>query len=542
MKRDWRLDAVLLVLLCLAAGAQAWLSLRGKSMTFDELTYIPAGYSYVTTGDYRLNPEHPPLTKLLAGLALLPLGPDLDAEHWSWTEANQWAFGRHFFEDTNSDAERMVRIARIPTVLLLMMLVAGAYFLGRELYGPTAGLLAAGLCAFSPNLLAHGRLATNDLALSCFVLLTALTFLRLLRRPTFGSLTVAGVTLGLALLSKFNAVLLLALIPVWAVGVALGSDRMDVPTLSPFERITGERHRRVVFALAAGGVVTLLAGLLTTLGYLAPGRLDIYFRSLQTLYTNVHLTMPTYFNGAFHADGLVYYFVAVFLLKTPLAGLALLALRAADQLKRHEWDWTTGLFLLLPVAAWFVVITATALQYGVRYILPVYPLLFVYAAGIVTSPAFAARRLKGAVAILFTCFVGASLSVHPHYIPFFNLLAGGPEGGIEWLDDSNVDWGQDLPLLKAYIDEHDITDVILGPMTWYAPSIYGVNGEVLGPSQVVRRLAIPNPTPGTYAVSAHLLTRARFDASTPVDPLTDWNPIAVLGHSIYIFRFPENQP
>ena len=542
MERDWRLHATLVVFLCLTAGTQAWFSLRHKSMTFDELAYIPAGYSYVTTGDYRLNPEHPPLTKLLAGLALLPLEPDLDTEHASWAASDQWAFGRHFFEDTNSDTARLVSVARIPTVLLLMMLVAGAYFLAREIYEPTAGLIAAALCAFSPNLLAHGRLATNDLALTCFVLLTALSFLRLFRRPRLGTFAAAGITLGLALLTKFNAMLLLALIPVWAMGVALGQDAMDVPLIGPLTRSTRERRRRVLFALTVGGAAVLLAGFTVTLGYRAPGRIDLYVRSLETLYTNVNLALPTYFNGEFYPNGLVYYFVAVFLLKTPLAGLALLALRGVDQLRRKEWDWTSGLFLILPVAIWFVVMTTSALQYGVRYILPVYPLLFVYAAGIVTSPAFANRVVRGAVIVLTLCFAGASLNAYPHYLPFFNLIGGGPDNGIEWLDDSNVDWGQDLPLLEEYIRQNELTDVMVGPMTWYAPSIYGVDGEVLGPSEVIQRLAIPNPAPGTYAVSAHLLTRARFDDATLIDPLTDWAPVAVLGHSLYVFRFPPGPP
>jgi hypothetical protein len=534
--RDRWLGRAFLALLCATVFAQAWLSLRNKSLTFDEVTYIPAGYSYVVTGDYRLNPEHPPLPKLLAGVALLPLGPRLDTSHPAWVEPDQWSFGRDFFERSDVDVERMVRAARLPSVLLTMLLVVGAFGLAGELYGRRAGFVAATLCAFSPTLLAHGRLATNDLPLACFVLLTVLACVRFSRRPSVGNLVLAGGALGLALLTKFNAVLLLGLIPLWLVGLAIPEGRLAVPDARPLRAVRGARPRRVVFALASATAIVLVGALVVGLGYGAPGRIGPYLEGLRVLYTNVHLGMPAYFNGSFHPDGLPYYFLAAFALKTPTPALALLGLRAGDQIARRDWDLASALFIVVPVVLWFVVISATALPFGVRYVLPAYPLLFVYAAGIVASPTFERAWMRGAVWALVALFALASLRAHPHYIPYFNLIAGGPERGIEWLDDSNVDWGQDLPLLRAYLEGRGNPQVTIAPMAWYDPAIYGIRGRVVEPAEMVRLLADPDAPAGVYVASAHLLARGRYGASRTFDPLRDLEPVAILGHSIYVFE------
>jgi hypothetical protein len=253
------------------------------------------------------------------------------------------------------------------------------------------------------------------------------------------------------------------------------------------------------------------------------------------LYTNVRLDMPAYFNGTFHDGRLPYYFLGVFLLKTPTPFLLLLGLRVGDQVARREIDRDSTVFLALPALVWFTVVSATAMPFGVRYILPIYPLAFVYASGIIASPSFATGWRRGCVAGLVALMAISSLRAYPHYIPYFNLLAGGPGNGIEWLDDSNVDWGQDLPLLREYVEAHGITDLTVAPMGWYDPALYGVRGRVVGPNEMLTLLADPNAPPGVYAVSAHLLTRGRYSPSS-FDVLSRLTPVAVLGHSIHVYE------
>ncbi|MDX1495626.1 MAG: hypothetical protein R3253_16275, partial [Longimicrobiales bacterium] len=167
------------------------------------------------------------------------------------------------------------------------------------------------------------------------------------------------------------------------------------------------------------------------------------------------------------------------------------------------------------------------------------PLLFVWGAGVLASPRFASRWRKGAIAALALLFAASSLRAHPHYLPYFNAAAGGPERGIHGLDDSNVDWGQDLPALREWLAENDIDDAVLVPMALYDPALYRVPGTRAAPEVILPQLASAAPPPGIYAVSAHLLTRVRWGGEPTVDPLRDRTPRAVLGHSIWVFEVPE---
>ncbi len=68
-----RRTSVLVGLLLAIFVAELLLSVRQDSQTFDESNHLYAGYSYWKRGDFGINPEHPPLVKLVAALPLLPL-------------------------------------------------------------------------------------------------------------------------------------------------------------------------------------------------------------------------------------------------------------------------------------------------------------------------------------------------------------------------------------------------------------------------------------------------------------------------------------
>ena len=533
--------AAILAGLCVCVLAQSVFSMSRKSLTYDEVAYIPAGYSYVVTGDFRLNHEQPPLMKLLSGLAILPLRPHLPVESESWTAAGagdlntQWNFGREFLDGIGADLERLVLLARLPVVLLTMLLVTGVFLFARDLYGTGAGLLAAALCAFDPNILAHGRLATTDLGLTCFVLWAVWAYRRLTRTPTAGNLPLAGALLGLALLTKFSGLFLLALYPVWALVLPFLRGGITVPDGRWGRWSSHVRTNRLAYAAAMTVALVVVALAVVSLGYLSPGRADLYFRDFFVVNVNVNQRYLTYFHGAFHDGGLWYYFLAALLLKTPLGLLLLLVLRGVTQFWHREECWADRVLLFSPVAIWFLIISWKAFQIGLRYVLPVYPFLFVYASGIVASPLFSRRDVRVAVAALMVWLVASSAAVYPNYLTYFNEVAGGPSHGIEWLDDSNVDWGQDVILLGEFLEANGITDARLTPMARYDPALYGVTGVSVPPHDAVALLSNPNPPPGIYAVSVHLLNRARVSGVPLVDPLKDLRPVAVLGNTIYVF-------
>src|SRR6266540_2067338 len=88
----WPATVFLLTILLALQG----ISILQESQTYDEAVHLTAGFSYLTTGDYRLNPEHPPLSKMLAALPLLFLKPHLPVEDASWAKGDAVYFGAIF--------------------------------------------------------------------------------------------------------------------------------------------------------------------------------------------------------------------------------------------------------------------------------------------------------------------------------------------------------------------------------------------------------------------------------------------------------------
>jgi len=292
---------------------------------------------------------------------------------------------------------------------------------------------------------------------------------------------------------------------------------------------------RVAYSVALSAAVVVVAMLVVSLGYFAPGRVDLYLRDLQTVKGNANAGFLTYFHGVFHQGRVPHYFVAAFLLKTPLALMLLLGIRGVTHVRHREEEASDRILLFAPVVIWFAIISWKALQIGVRYLLPVYPFLFVWASGIVVSPSFARREVRLGVGALLVWLVASSLAVYPNYLTYFNEVAGGPSHGIEWLDDSNLDWGQDLILLRRFLEDNGVTDAKITAMARYDPALYDVPGTELPAHEAVALLSNPNPPPGVYAVSVHLLNRAKLSPNLAVDPLKDLHPIAELGHTIWVF-------
>lgn len=186
-----------------------------ESMIYDEKAHIPAAYSYVRYGDMRLNPEHPPLIKDLAGLPLLLLHPafPLSSPEWQSGANEQWSVGDMFINCTKpdlvcNDADTILFWSRIPITVLSVILGIVLFIWTRELAGTLAGLFAATLYAADPDIIAHDHYVTTDIGIALFIFLAFYFFVRFLKRPSFKNVLIAGIFLGLAELSKFSAVLL----------------------------------------------------------------------------------------------------------------------------------------------------------------------------------------------------------------------------------------------------------------------------------------------------------------------------------------------
>ncbi len=202
--------AAAVALICAISLALMLKASAHDSAIMDELAHIPAGYGYVRYLDYRLNPEHPPLLKALAGLPLLFLNPNLRTQSSAWTTDinGQWQMGTQFLYESGNDANTIIRLARIGPILITLLLVILIYFWAKELMGSRWALLPTFLVALSPHLLAHGHYVTTDVIAVFGIALATFAFLKFLFEPTKKRLLYAGLAFGVAQAAKFSAVLL----------------------------------------------------------------------------------------------------------------------------------------------------------------------------------------------------------------------------------------------------------------------------------------------------------------------------------------------
>ena len=216
----------------IALGAVSLRLAWDDSTTMDEKAHIPASYSYVRFLDMRINPEHPPLIKDLSGLAMLLISPlpqfPMPSALWSqgdegidpakhpegpaktWGLA-QWSFGDQFLFGMGNDPNHVTFFARLPIILITLLLGFAIFRWTRELAGTLAGLFALLLYAADPNVLGHDHLVTTDIGIAAFVFFSAYFFVRFLKDPSTKNTLLSGIFLGLANLAKFSAVTLFPL-------------------------------------------------------------------------------------------------------------------------------------------------------------------------------------------------------------------------------------------------------------------------------------------------------------------------------------------
>ena len=260
--------ALLFVVLALPA-------LSENSAIYDETEHVPAGYTYLTRGDYRLGPEHPPLVKQLSALALLGQSPTISPAAERAFEAARheidahWIFGHQFLFTDNAPGPLLWR-ARLVVVVLGALLVLTIFHWTRQAFGTGGALVAATGAALDPNLLAHGTLATTDLGFVLFFVLAIYGAQRTFVRFTVSAALGTGAAIAAAFASKHSAVLLIPCVALFAaLRIASTSARASAGDSS----VRVLRGREAPFAHTRGRRIVLVLGLLTLWSLMAWGGL-----------------------------------------------------------------------------------------------------------------------------------------------------------------------------------------------------------------------------------------------------------------------------
>lgn len=250
----------LLILICLASLLALFSSSRQEGAIMDELAHIPAGYGYIDALDARLNPEHPPLLKVLAALPLLFLKLQFPYDKSSWaSDVNgQWAAGTQFLYEMGNPADTIIQYARFAPIVLTILLSLFIWHWARKRMGKIWAAVPTALFALSPTVLAHGHYVTTDIAAAFGVVVATHYFLDFLFTSTNRNLWKAGLAFGLAQTLKFSIFLL---IPFF---LAAGGAYLILRTLS--EKYQQNTFSWNVFWRQAGSLAASLIGIFA-IGY-----------------------------------------------------------------------------------------------------------------------------------------------------------------------------------------------------------------------------------------------------------------------------------
>jgi hypothetical protein len=560
----------------LAAVALASLSLflvrdhtRGDALSADEPVHILSGWFEVAGRNAIVNIEHPPVAKLLAGLALrtLPLPPPPGQVPMG---ARFTDYGHAFLFENRVDADTIASAARAPFLLVLALVLGLAFAGAAPRYGAVAALFAIALLALDPNFVAHAGVVHTDVAAAAFFLATVLVWEGARKRPTSARLAGASVVLGLALATKFSAILLLPILLLQSLLAARRDERPGRAALAAIGRLAAvgagallvvlvvyapltarmdaDHQRAVIHEMVAGRGAPGLSAAIESLTRVSRP-LAHYFGGLASVVRQSSVGGGVNFlAGQASVHGFPSYFFVAFALKSTLAFLAVTVISVAAFLRRPAEYREEARLFLLPVAVLFLASIGSAYNIGIRHMLPVYPFLALAGAAVLARATRARPDGRpGPAALLLAALPLLSgyelLRIHPHELSYFNAIAGGPERGRRILSDSNVDWGLDLKRLAAELDRRRVTDPTI---------VYFGGDDVEYRTGVPDFAADPRVRGRVVAISAFQLTvgpqfleyHGELGVAAALRNLiaevsARGRPIGRVGYSIYLFELPS---
>ncbi len=491
-------------------------SVRDKGLAYDEIVHATAGASYWNFGDYRLDPENGNLPQRLAALPLVLSGyrfPSIQSE--AWRTSDEWVVADQWFHRMGLDEITMLWRGRIASGLLALALGALVWAAARRLFGPAGGMLSLLLYVLNPTILANGARMASDLAAALFFLASPRCLWALLQRLSPARLLLSGLVMGGLAVSKMSSVVILP-ISLVLLAARLADGRPLPQEFIPGPALAGRGRQ----ALACLGVVlahALIAGAVIWACYgfrysaFAPGAsgppgADRHYLAWEEVleqpspaaaatapaarifsFARDHHLLPEAFlygsayswrfsgergaflNGEYSLRGWRRFFPYTFLVKTPLALFAIVALAALATAARwrREPDGlgpqlgravraTLPLWALL--ACFWIAAILSHVDIGHRHILATYPPLFVLCGAAAGWPAAATdsgrRRAGPAVLAFLVAALAAEMAWRfPNYVAYFNGLVA-PADGYRHLVDSSSDWGQELPALRDYLARH----------------------------------------------------------------------------------------
>ncbi|MEU9370112.1 phospholipid carrier-dependent glycosyltransferase [Streptomyces avermitilis] len=534
--RRWLLVLAVAALLAQMAVAMITTAVE-QTPTIDEPVYAGTAVVYVQQHSLRYNPEHPPLGKLIIATGMAVARPHLAPGF----VGDQGELGRHLLYESGNDPWRVMFWARLPVIVVTLLLGLVVFAFARDLVGSMGGAAALALYTFSPDVVAHGSLATLDVPAAGFVLTAAWLVWRARRRP-LPYLPLAGLATGAALATKMST---LPVVPVlmclagWSFWCAR---RTDGPEPRERARLAG-RAAAAAVGVALVAVVVVWATYLVVdprLRWTSSGHVptvhglrgllvewlplpEAYRNGMRVQFAFENATWQGFLFGRLYSGSLWYYLPAALLVKTPLGMLALW-LAGVGVMVTVPRLRTSAVYVLLPPAVLLAAAMTGSRDLGVRYALFMPVFLAVAAACVL---ALRRRWAHLGVAVLVGFVAVSSVRTFPLYLPYSNEAFGGPAETHLRLHDSNVDWGQDLGRLADRLRQR-----YPGEKVWLVykgsgvPAAYGITAS--DPRKVA-----PGRVHGLLVVSDSSIAKAEGRFARLIDSS---EAIDEVGHSITVFR------
>jgi 4-amino-4-deoxy-L-arabinose transferase-like glycosyltransferase len=507
---------ILLLLFCV----QSFHAISSKSATFDEVQYFGIGKYLIKNSKWDIMGAilHPPLAYYLNAIPMLFV--EEDKKIWEYDVKNRdltflgsidYYRGQEILSSNANAGDRLLIASRTMTLLLAILLGIYVYRFSAMYFGVCGGLISLFFFSFCPNMLAYSGISVPDMPLTVFTLITVYYLVRALTEDIQRYTIYAGIFLGLALLSKFSAMLLLPIELILTLITMYLMKRNLLPRLM------------LIFSV---GAFILVAGYQFDITPMLQG---YKYRLMQKGYGQGVFLLGEYSN-----QGWWYFYPLTVLLKTSLPVLVLFPTACIILAKKWRENVSKLVYLLIPIFAFMLFFSFSGYSVGLRYVLPIYPFIFV-ALGAITIN-LPKRKYLYSIAAGF--YLISTMYVAPNYLAYFNEAIKGAGNGYKYLVDSNLDWGQDLKGLKKYMDVNGIHKISLSYFGADTPARYGINYDWL-PSHYLY-----NPEPEKpyeikpdqlVAVSVTNLQGVYLDNINQYKWLLQYEPVAKIGYSIYVY-------
>ena len=592
-------EKLIIIILLSILALQNILSSFYLSPTADELKHITRGYVYLRTGDQRFNNVHPLLINSMNALPLFFLDLNLPIEHKSWTDNNVIDFAFQFFFHSGNDLEKIFSLSRITTFILSIVLGILVYLWARKLYGVVSGLFALLLYSFSINIIAYSALVTNDIGATLFIFFSFFMVWIFYKNPSLKNLLLSGFVFGLALMSKYYS---LHFVPAIVILLCIAYFK-GRPKLSFFD-FKNERKKTfanvvlilVLFFFASWATLNLgykFEGTFRSIEYniandpgldknlysnmvgkaasLIPLKRERSVKAVEFFTSNVPTMVPYhYLKGMlFSADVTLersskqfyffekvfdkppkYYYIVMFFLKTQIPLLIFLFLTLLFYKKIAKKGMTDDYFLIIPIAIFVLLFSLSPVANGFRHFLPIFPFLFVFVSKLPNAAVKNKKRLNYAILALIIWYALASLIVFPFYLPYYNEFVG-MNNGYKVSINVDVDWGQDLKLLKNYMDENNIDKISFSYFGQVYPEYYNISYNYLpsigtfrykGVNSPLNDIEDCRPVKGLVAISiANLKQPFLFKNQSCFEWVDGLQPVHRVGYTIYIFNVTQSK-